>query len=144
MSPDQKNLVQQTWHHVVPIADSAAVLFYDRMFEIDPDLRVLFNGTDLARQRQKLIQALSAVVGGLDHIEDLLPEIEALGRRHVDYGATDAHYETVGAALLGTLEEGLGDAWTADVEAAWTAAYALIAGVMRTAAEQSGVARPGS
>lgn len=141
MSPEQKTLVQDTWNQVVPIADSAAALFYDRLFEIDPDLRQLFGGADLEAQRKKLVQALAAVVGALDAIEDLVPDIEALGRRHATYGVTDAYYGTVGAALLWTLEKGLGNSWTANVEAAWTAAYALVADVMQTAAANTATAK---
>lgn len=134
MTPEQKTLVNETWRHVVPIADTAAELFYDRLFELDPDIRALFEGVDLKTQRKKLIQALAMVVGALDTIEDLVPEIAALGRRHAAFGVTDAHYETVGAALLWTLERGLDEAWTVDVAAAWTAAYGLVAGVMQSAA----------
>jgi hemoglobin-like flavoprotein len=134
MSPDQKTLVQTTWDNVVPIADTASALFYQRLFELDPAVRTLFAGVDLESQRRKLIRALALVVGTLDDIEGLVPTIAALGRRHAAYGVVDADYETVGAALLWTLEEGLGDAWTADVAAAWAAAYAFVAGVMRGAA----------
>ena len=90
----------------------------------------------MAHQRRKLIQAISTVVGALDRFEDVEPAIADLGRRHVAYGVTDAHYGTVGAALLWTLEQGLGDAWTADVKAAWVAAYTAISDVMRSAAEE--------
>lgn len=136
MTPEQKIQVQETWEQVAPIAETASGIFYDRLFEIDPDLRALFAGTDMAHQRRKLIQAISTVVGALDRFEDVEPAIADLGRRHVAYGVTDAHYGTVGAALLWTLEQGLGDAWTADVKAAWVAAYTAISDVMRSAAEE--------
>ncbi len=136
MTPDQKTLVQSTWHQVVPIADTASAQFYDRLFEIDPTLRTLFADVDLESQRRKLIATLTRVVVALDEIEELVPEIEALGRRHAGYGVTDAHYQTVGEALLWTLETGLGDAWTRDVETAWTAAYGFVADVMRGAAAE--------
>lgn len=135
MSPDQKVLVQETWRQVVPIADTAASLFYGRLFVIDPSTRPLFAGVDLEKQRQKLIHVLNVVVGALDRIEELVPTIADLGRRHVGYGVSDAHYDSVGEALLWTLEQGLGNAWTAEVKAAWAAAYALLSGVMREAAE---------
>ncbi len=133
MSPEQKALLQETWHQVVPIADTASALFYERLFEIDPELRQLFDGVDMESQRQKLVQALALVIGGLDEIDGLVAEIAALGRRHAGYGVTDAHYETVGTALLSTLETGLGDSWNTEVKAAWTAAYSFIADVMRDA-----------
>jgi hemoglobin-like flavoprotein len=138
MSPEQKALVQTTWRQVVPVADTASALFYDRLFEIDPQVRNLFKNTDMESQRKKLIKTIDAVVGALNEIEQLVPHIEDLGRRHATYGVTDAHYETVGAALLWTLEKGLGDSWTSDVKAAWAVAYATIADVMRAAAAGMG------
>ena len=112
MSPEQKALVKETWRKVAPMADAAARLFYDRLFEIDATTRQLFKTTDLTEQRRKLIQALTMVVQGLDHLEALVPTIADLGRRHAQFGVTDAHYDAVGAALLWTLEQGLGPAFT--------------------------------
>ena len=137
MSPEQKILVQVTWRQLVPIADTAASLFYGRLFWIDPSARDLFAGVDLVKQRGKLIQALAMVVGTLDRIEELVPTITDLGRRHAGYGVTDDHYDSVGAALMWSLEEGLGNAWTAEVKAAWAAAYDLLAGVMREGANDA-------
>jgi hemoglobin-like flavoprotein len=134
MSPEHKALVKETWRKVAPMADAAARLFYDRLFEIDATTRPLFMATDLAEQRGKLIQALTMVVQGLDHLEALVPSIADLGRRHAQFGVTDAHYDAVGAALLWTLEQGLGSGWTPEVKVAWTDAYALLADVMRAAA----------
>jgi len=133
MTPDQKTLVQETWRQVAPIADVAADLFYGRLFRIDPSVRPLFAGVDLERQRKKLIRALDLAVGNLDRIETLAPTLADLGRRHSGYGVTDAHYDSVGEALLWTLEQGLCEAWTAEAEAAWTAAYGLLSDVMRDA-----------
>ena len=134
MSPERKALVQATWQRVAPIADAAAQLFYDRLFEFDPQLRPLFDGVDLDIQRRKLLQALAMVVGSLEHIEALVPVIEDLGRRHATYGVVDAHYGTVGVALISTLQQSLGDAWTEEVRAAWVEAYTVVSGVMRSAA----------
>jgi hemoglobin-like flavoprotein len=134
MSPEQKHLVKTTWSMVVPIADTAAGLFYDRLFAIDTSTRSMFAATNMAEQRRKLMQALSFVVGGLDRTDQLLAVVQSLGRSHLRYGVTDRHYDSVGAALLWTLEQGLKDAWTPAVKDAWTAAYALVAGVMRDAA----------
>ena len=136
MTPDQKRLVRETWDQVTPIADTAATLFYDRLFAIDPDLRDLFRETDMAAQRDKLLATLANVVQNLDYLEILVPTIEDLGRRHVGYGVNDAHYDTVGAALLWTLARGLGGSWTPEAEAAWTAAYGTISGIMRRAAAE--------
>jgi hemoglobin-like flavoprotein len=104
-------LVQKTFAVIAPIADDAAVLFYRRLFEIDPRLQAMFKG-DMTEQRKKLMQMLTAAVKGLDHLERLVPVVEDLGRRHAGYGVADEHYDTVGAALLWTLEKGLGDAFT--------------------------------
>ena len=136
MSPEQKTLVQVTWRQLVPIADTAASMFYGRLFWIDPSARDLFAGVDLEKQRGKLIQALTMVVGALDRIDELVPTIADLGRRHAGYGVTDDHYDSVGAALMWSLEEGLGNAWNAEVKAAWAAAYDLLSGVMREGANE--------
>ena len=134
MSPDQTLLVKTTWNSVLPIADTAASLFYQRLFEIAPSTRALFKNNDLAEQRRKLMQALSVVVSGLDHPDQIVPTIQALGKRHASYGVTSAHYASVRAALLWTLEQGLAAAWTPEVEAAWSAAYNLLSSVMQEAA----------
>ena len=129
----QKALVQESFATVAQIADDAAALFYRRLFEIDPSLRHMFRG-DMAEQRRKLMQMLTAAVKGLDRLEQLVPVVEDLGRRHDGYGVKDEHYETVGAALLWTLEKGLGDAFTPEVKEAWATVYGLLASVMKTAA----------
>ena len=136
MQSKSKQLVRSTWQQVVPVAGHAAELFYRRLFELDAELRPLFAGVDLEAQKTSLVQALSAVVDGLDEIDRLLPRLEALGRRHVAYGATAEHYDTVGAALLWTLEQGLGDAWSEAARAAWSDAYGLVAGAMQGAAAE--------
>ena len=131
MTPEQKSLVQSTFQLVLPIADTAAVIFYDRLFELDPSLRHMFRG-DMKEQRQKLMQMIVVAVKGLDRLEELVPAVEALGRRHAGYGVTERHYETVGAALLWTLEKGLGSVFTAEVREAWTAVYQLLAATMQS------------
>lgn len=136
MTPDQKILVKDTWSKVLPIADTAASLFYARLFETDPSAQPLFNAANMTEQRKKLMQAIGTVVAGLDNLSPLIPVLENLGRKHVTYGVTDTQYDTVGAALLWTLERGLGDAWTPPVMDAWVAAYTAVAGVMRSAAQR--------
>jgi hemoglobin-like flavoprotein len=132
--------VADTWKQVAPIADTAANLFYSRLFEIDPSTRKLFRATDMAAQRKKLLQTLSFVINGLDRLDLLVSKVEDLGRRHAGYGVTDAHYESVGAALLWTLEQGLGRAWTPAVASAWTEVYGMLSGIMRNAAARADVA----
>jgi len=129
MTPEQAKLVQQSFSGIVPIADKAAVIFYDRLFEIAPQVRSLFP-SDMEEQRGKLMATLTAVVGGLTNLPSILPAASALARRHVSYGARAEHYPVVGAALLWTLEKGLGEGWTPDVADAWKAAYATLSGFM--------------
>ena len=141
MTPEKTLLVQRTWQKLAPLADTAARLFYNRLFEIDPPLRAMFDAVEMKGQGRKVIQALALVVNGLDRADELLPVIEALGRRHAAYGVSDAHYDTVGAALIWTLEKGLGDAWSEEVAAAWTDAYLLLANAMRAAGNEAIAAR---
>ena len=132
MTPDQKILVQESFALVVPIADTAAQLFYTRLFELDPALRPMFRG-DMREQGQKLMQMLTVAVRGLDRLDAIVPAVQALGRRHVGYGVRPRDFDTVASALLWTLEQGLGDAFTPAVRDAWTAVYGLLAGVMKAA-----------
>ena len=129
MTPNQIKLVQRSFADVAPIADQAAVLFYDRLFEIAPAVRPLFHG-DMAEQRHRLVATLAVVVNGLGDLPSVLPAASALAKRHVAYGVKPEHYDQVGAALLWTLKRGLGDGWTADVAAAWSAAYTTLSQFM--------------
>jgi hemoglobin-like flavoprotein len=129
MTPDQVKLVQQSFAKVAPISETAAVLFYDRLFEIAPQVRAMFP-VDMTKQRKKLMATLAAVVSGLANLESILPAASALAKRHVAYGARAEHYPVVGSALLWTLEKGLGEAWTPELAAAWTAAYGTLSGFM--------------
>ena len=133
MTPEQVKLVQDSFKKVAPIADTAATLFYDRLFTIAPEVRSLFP-TDLTEQKKKLIQMLATAVTNLHQVEKIIPAVEDLGRRHVAYGVTAKHYEPVGAALLWTLEQGLGPDFTPPVKEAWTETYMTVAGVMQKAA----------
>jgi hemoglobin-like flavoprotein len=121
--------VQQSFAKVAPIADQAAAMFYDRLFEIAPAVKILFP-SDMAEQHRKLMATLAIVVNGLSNLESILPAASSLATRHVAYGAKPEHYPVVGSALLWTLEKGLGEAWTRDVADAWTAAYTTLSGFM--------------
>jgi hemoglobin-like flavoprotein len=125
--------VQGSWKDVLAVAETAAQLFYLRLFAIDPSLRPMFKG-DMREQGRKLIAMMSVAVNGLAQIETLTPVIEVLGRRHAGYGVKDEHYATVVAALLWALEQGLGARFTPDVKDAWAAAYGLLASTMQGAA----------
>ena len=129
MTPDQVKLVQQSFAKVAPISETAAVLFYDRLFEIAPQVRAMFPA-DMTEQRKKLMAMLAAVVNGLANLDSILPAASALAKRHVAYGAKAEHYPVVGSALLWTLEKGLGEAWTSELADAWTAAYRTLSGFM--------------
>ena len=134
MTPEQVLLVQSGFAKVEALGDRTAALFYDRLFQLDPSLRPLFRG-DPATQRAKLMAALRTVVGALDRHGELLPAVRDLGRRHAHYGIEPEHYATVGAALIWTLEQGLGPYLTAAMRRAWVAAYSLLAWTMIAAAE---------
>src|SRR5829696_10155563 len=139
LTPEQKQLVRSTWALVKPIQEDAARLFYGRLFEIDPSTKPLFASTDMAKQGKKLMQTIGVAVAGLERLDAILPAVEALGRRHVGYGVREEHYESVGAALLWTLEQGLGEEFTSEVRAAWAEAYLTVATVMRRAATKEQV-----
>jgi hemoglobin-like flavoprotein len=129
MTPDQVKAIQESFAKVVPISQQAAALFYGRLFEIAPAVKPLFRG-DMEEQGRKLMAMLAAVVNGLGNLETILPAAGALAKRHVDYGVKAADYQPVGAALVWTLERGLGAQWTPELAAAWTAAYTVLADFM--------------
>jgi hemoglobin-like flavoprotein len=133
MKASEIDLIQQSWNKVVPMADQVAALFYGRLFELDPQLKPLFTG-DMKSQGRKLTAMINTVVVNLGNLGALVPAVEGLGRRHVGYGVKPEHYESVGAALLWTLAQGIGDSFTPETEKAWTEAYTILADVMRSAA----------
>ncbi|MEW6120115.1 MAG: globin family protein [Pseudomonadota bacterium] len=133
MTPQQISLIQSTWASVVPIQDTAAGLFYQRLFSLDPSVRPMFKG-DMVSQGKKLMQALGFIVNSLTKLDELVPVAQDMARRHVGYGVKSEHYDTVGAALLWTLEQGLGPAFTDETREAWATAYGTLAGVMKEAA----------
>ena len=132
MTPHQIELVQTSFKKVVPIAGTAADLFYDRLFETAPDVRSMFP-QDMKEQKVKLMAMLGTAVSNLHKLDEILPAVKALGERHKGYGVTAAHYAPVGAALLWTLEKGLGPDFTPEVKEAWTLTYTALAGVMTSA-----------
>jgi nitric oxide dioxygenase len=129
MTSDQITLVQQSFAKVVPISETAAALFYDRLFEVAPSVKSMFPA-DMTEQRKKLVATLAIVVNGLGKLETVLPAASALAIRHVSYGAKPEHYPVVGSVLLWTLEQGLGNAWTPAIAEAWKAAYETLSGFM--------------
>lgn len=135
MTPAQVAMIRESWTAVEPIQNMAATLFYDRLFELDPTLRRLFRRTDMAGQKKILMQTLTVVVKSLDRLNQIVPAVQALGRRHAGYGVRASHYDTVGAALLWTLGQGLGDAFVPELRDAWAEAYSVLATVMIEAAD---------
>jgi hemoglobin-like flavoprotein len=129
MTSDQVKAIQESFAKVAPISEQAAALFYGRLFEIAPEVKPLFR-SDMKEQGRKLMATLAVVVSGLGNLETILPAASALAKRHVDYGVKAAHYAPVGAALLWTLERGLGTQWTPDLAAAWSAAYGMLSEYM--------------
>ena len=127
-------LVQNSWAKVAPIAPKAAELFYQNLFAADPVLKPLFKGS-MEEQGKKLMQMIGAAVGKLNELDTLVPILQSLAKRHAAYGVKDAHYETVGGALLKTLGQGLGEEFTPEVKNAWTAVYGVIVTVMVPAAQ---------
>lgn len=133
MRPEAEQLVRESWAQFEPIAVESAAFFYDKLFELDPQAQRLFASTDMVAQGHKVMRMFAEIVRNLDRPETLVAEVADLGRRHVGYGVQDHQYDSVGIALLWTLERGLGQAFTDDVRAAWTEAYLLLSTVLRRA-----------
>ena len=139
MTPREIALVQSSWKQVQPIAAQAAAMFYGRLFLLDPSVRPLFRG-DLREQGTKLMSMISVAVNALARIETLVPALQALGRRHAGYGVEDRHYDTVESALVWTLGQGLGEAFSAETEQAWRSACGVLASTMKEASRAPAVA----
>ncbi|MBX3621386.1 MAG: hemin receptor [Rhizobacter sp.] len=136
MTPAQIGRVRLSFSLIEPIAPQAAALFYDNLFTADPGLRPLFQG-NMAQQGTRLMTMIAAAVDLLDRPDALVPTLRKLGTRHVNYGVKEAHYATVGAALLKTLKQGLGNAYTDEVHEAWVALYGVVSETMIDAARNS-------
>ena len=135
MTPRQIEIVKLSFARIMPFKDQAAELFYCRLFELDPSLRLMFK-SDMTEQKQKLMVAIALVVSNLEKMDSLLPTIRELGQRHKNSGVRNRHYDVVGAALLWTLEIGLGTSWTKELADAWQDAYGRVANAMIEGAER--------
>ncbi|MEM8554439.1 MAG: globin family protein [Pseudomonadota bacterium] len=133
MTPAQIDAVQGSFKKVAPIADAAAEIFYNRLFEIAPQVKPYFKG-DMKEQGSKLMATLGAVVNGLRDLDKIVPVAQQLAIKHVDYGVKAEDYTPVGEALIYTLEKGLGDDFTPEVKDGWLTAYTTLSGVMIEAA----------
>lgn len=136
MTEKEIDLVQTSFGKVEPIAEDAAAIFYDKLFTMDPSLKPLFKG-DMKEQGKKLMMMIKTAVLGLSNLEAIVPAVQDLGRRHVDYGVEASHYATVGAALIATLREGLGSEFDPETESAWVKTYTLLSNTMQDAAYKS-------
>jgi hemoglobin-like flavoprotein len=133
MTLKDRELVQDSWAKVIPNPDTVAELFYNRLFELNPSLRLLFR-SDMTEQGRKLTAMITVAVNGLDNLDNIVPSVRALGKRHAAYGVKDEHYDAVASALLWTLERALGDAFNEDTRHAWISIYAILSDTMKTAA----------
>ncbi len=129
ITPEQIKLVQESFAKIATIVDQAGIMFYNRLFELAPQLKTMFPA-EMTEQRRKLVATLALAVNGLADLQSVLPAAAALAKRHIAYGVKPEHYPIVGSALLWTLEKGLGDAWTAETAEAWAAAYAALSALM--------------
>lgn len=141
MEANTIKLVQGTFKKIAPISDQAAEIFYTKLFDLDPTLKPLFKG-DMKEHGSKLMSMIGTAVHGLNNLDAIVPVVQNLGRNHVGYGVKDGHYDTVGSALIYTLETGLGDAFTADVKAAWVEVYTVLATTMKDAASEVETSAP--
>ncbi len=131
MTSHQIILIKKSWALVAQIdKETVGTLFYNRLFEIMPQVKPMFSRTTVPEQSKKLLTMLSYIINKLDKLDDILDEVKKLAQRHVHYGVKDEHYTAVGSALLWTLEAGLGDNWTRELETAWIACYTLLSGAM--------------
>ena len=129
LTDEEKSLITTSFTQIAPIAEEAAAMFYARLFEIDPTTKPLFKETDMREQGRKLMQTLGTAVGAIHRLESIIPDLEALGKRHLAYGVSQEQYASVGQALIWTLGQGLGETFTPEVETAWTKVYTLLADV---------------
>lgn len=140
MTPEQIKLVQDSFEQVAPIADTAAELFYGKLFEIAPEVKPMFK-SDMSEQGKKLMTMIGVAVRGLNDLEKIVPAVQQLGVRHIEYGVKEAHFAPVGESLLWTLEQGLGDAWNDDLKVAWATTYGVLADTMIAAMKEAEAAK---
>jgi len=131
LTPRQKTLIQDSFAKVEPIADQAAAIFYNKLFEYDPSLKPLFK-SDISEQGKKLMAALKLAVKSLDELDKLVPVLQTMAAKHVTYGVKVEDYTPVGNALIFALKTGLGAEFTPELKNAWVTVYRVMADVMRS------------
>jgi hemoglobin-like flavoprotein len=137
LSDSEKSLVIESFAKVAPIAEKAAEIFYNRLWEIDPSTKGLFKKTNMREQGRKLMQTLATAVGALHNLEGIIPVVQQLGKRHIAYGVQKEQYDSVGTALIWTLEQGLGADFTPETKEAWVKVYGILASVATSAYEEA-------
>lgn len=137
LTEDQVTMVQESFEKVVPIADTAASIFYDRLFTIAPEVKPMFGNADMSEQGKKLMTTIGIAVKGLTNLEKIVPTVQNLGVKHLDYGVKKEHFAIVGEALIFTLEKGLGDDWNDELKEAWATTYQILADTMIDAMEKA-------
>jgi hemoglobin-like flavoprotein len=135
MTPKQIQLIEDSWDFVILNTENAGLIFYGKLFELDPSLRSLFK-EDITEQSQKLISLITFAVSKLDNLGEIINDVKALGQRHFKYNVKPEHYNAVGAALLVTLESALGNQWDEEMKQAWTAVYTVLSQVMIDATKE--------
>ncbi len=131
MTSYQISLIKNSWLLVAKIdTETVGSLFYNRLFEVAPEVKPMFSKTPLPEQSRKLLGMLSYIINKLDKLDDILDEVKKLAQRHIHYGVKDEHYMIAGGALLWTLEKGLASNWTPDLRIAWMDCYRLLSGAM--------------
>jgi hemoglobin-like flavoprotein len=131
MTTNTIDLVKNSWALVAKIdMETVGGLFYNKLFEIAPEVKPMFSRSVMPEQSKKLLGMLSYVISKLDRLDDILDEVKKLALRHNVYGVKAAHYTAVGTALLWTLEQGLDTYWNNELEVAWTEVYTVLSGAM--------------
>jgi hemoglobin-like flavoprotein len=135
MTSRQINLIKTSWQAAATNAEAVGQLFYERLFEIAPEVRPMFSRVTIPEQSKKLLATISFVISKLDQLEDIIDEVAKLARRHVNYGVRTEHYAVVGESLLWTLEKGLAEKWNDELKEAWTICYTILSGAMISSSE---------
>jgi hemoglobin-like flavoprotein len=136
MTAQQAQAVQLSWEYIIMNVDDAGLLFYDRLFQSNPELKPLFKG-NMEEQAQKLVDLITFAVSKLNNLGEIVDDVKALGKRHKGYNVTPEHYNMVAVVLLWTLEQGLGNQWTEELKEAWVQVYTTLASVMIGAAQEA-------
>lgn len=137
MNDRQIKIIKESFELVSKIpAETVGNLFYNRLFEIAPEVKPMFGNTEMAEQSRNLIAMLGYIINKLDNLDSIIDEVAKLAKRHVKYGVEPKHYQPVGLALHFTLEKGLGTIWNAELASAWSLCYSTLSGAMIAACEE--------